>query len=128
MQPPPVASSLAIRHWGGGWPPAVKKVEVGSEPFGTGVDTHTQTHTHTERPTHCLNTLDLTLHTEHLTHNSHSNFTRDEKCFFPHWPECMGCRGGGREVQSLHGERLDGDAEEMFTGGRHHLRVLPRNR
>ena len=38
----------------------------------------------------------------------------------------MGCRGGGREVQSLHGERLDGDAEEMFTEGRHHLRVLPR--
>ena len=40
LQPPPVASSLAIRHWGGGWLPAVKKVEVGSEPFGTGVATH----------------------------------------------------------------------------------------
>ena len=22
LQPPPVASSLAMRHWGGGWPPA----------------------------------------------------------------------------------------------------------
>ena len=43
--------------------------------------THTDIDTHTQRPTHCLNTLDLTLHTEHLTHNSHSNFTRDEKCF-----------------------------------------------
>ena len=29
----------------------------------------------------CLNTLDLTLPTEHFTHNSHSNFTRGEKCF-----------------------------------------------
>ena len=33
-------------------------------------ETHTHTdidtHTHTQRPTHCLNTLDLTLHTEHL--------------------------------------------------------------
>ena len=49
--------------------------------------THTETHTHTDidahtqRPTHCLNSLDLTLHTEHLTDNSHSDFLRDEKCF-----------------------------------------------
>ena len=44
-------------------------------------DIQRETHTHTQRPTHCLNTLDLRLHTEHLTHNSHSNFTRGEKCF-----------------------------------------------
>ena len=52
-------------------------------------DTHTQTETHihtdidthTERPTHYLNSLDLTLHTAHLTDNSHSDFLRDEKCF-----------------------------------------------
>ena len=28
--------------------------------------THTDIDTHTQRPTHCLNTLDSTLHTEHL--------------------------------------------------------------
>ena len=48
-------------------------------------ETHTHTdidrHTHARRPTHWLNTLDLTLHTEHSTRNSHSNFTRGEKCF-----------------------------------------------
>ena len=44
-------------------------------------DTHIDTHTHTQKPTHCLNSLDLTLHTEHLTHNSHSDFIRDDKCF-----------------------------------------------
>ena len=52
-------------------------------------DTHTQTETHihadidthTQRPTHYLNSLDLTLHTAHLTDNSHSDFLRDEKCF-----------------------------------------------
>ena len=49
--------------------------------------THTQTYihtdidTHTEKPTHYLNSLDLTLHTAHLTDNSHSDFRRDEKCF-----------------------------------------------
>ena len=44
-------------------------------------ETYRERHIHTQRPTHCLNTLDLRLHTEHLTHNSHSNFTRGEKCF-----------------------------------------------
>ena len=43
--------------------------------------THRHRYTHTQRPTHCLNSLDLTLHTEHLTDNSHSDFLRDEKCF-----------------------------------------------
>ena len=49
----------------------------------TGRDTYTHRYryTHTQRPTHCLNTLDLTLQTEHLTHNANSDFTRDEKCF-----------------------------------------------
>ena len=51
----------------------------------TQTETHTHTHrhryTHTQRPTHCLNSLELTLHTEHLTDNSHSDFLRDEKCF-----------------------------------------------
>ena len=42
--------------------------------------THTNIDTHTQRPTHYLNSLDLTLHTEHLTDNSHSDFLRDEKC------------------------------------------------
>ena len=44
-------------------------------------DIQRETCTHTQSPTHCLNTLDLALHTEHLTHNSHSNFTRDENCY-----------------------------------------------
>ena len=47
----------------------------------TETHTHTDIDTHTQRPTHCLNSLDLTLHTEHLTDNSHSDFLRDEKCF-----------------------------------------------
>ena len=44
LQPPPVASSLAIRHWGGGWPPALLSGGNGNGgigPFGTGGDTHT---------------------------------------------------------------------------------------
>ena len=49
LQPPPVASSLAIRHWGGGWPPA----EVGWEPFVQG-----WTHTHT-RTSHLLKAYSL---------------------------------------------------------------------
>ena len=49
--------------------------------------THTQTHirtdidTRTQKPTHYLNSLDLTLHTAHSTDNSHSDILRDEKCF-----------------------------------------------
>ena len=43
--------------------------------------THTDIDTHIQRPTHCLNSPDLTLHTEHLTDNPHSDFLRDEKCF-----------------------------------------------
>ena len=42
LQPPPVASSLAIRHWGGGWPPALSSGGNGNGgigPFGTGGDT-----------------------------------------------------------------------------------------
>ena len=46
----------------------------------TETHTHTDIDTHIQRPTHCLNSLDLTLHTEHLTDNSHSDFLRDEKC------------------------------------------------
>ena len=44
LQPPPVASSLAIRHWEGGWPPALLSGGNGNGgigPFGTGGDTHT---------------------------------------------------------------------------------------
>ena len=47
----------------------------------TETHTHTDIDTHTQRPTHYLNSLDLTLHTEHLIDNSHSDFLRDEKCF-----------------------------------------------
>ena len=43
--------------------------------------THGHRHTHTQKPTHYLKSLDLTLHTAHLTHNSHSDILRDEKCF-----------------------------------------------
>ena len=43
--------------------------------------THTDIDTHIQRPTHCLNSPDLTLHTEHLTDNPHSDFLCDEKCF-----------------------------------------------
>ena len=46
--------------------------------------THTDTDTHTQRPTHCLNSLDLTLHTDHLTDNSHSDFLRDGKMLSGH--------------------------------------------
>ena len=42
--------------------------------------THGHRHTHTQKPTHYLNSLDLTLHTAHLTDNSHSDILRDEKC------------------------------------------------
>ena len=44
-------------------------------------DSYTHGHRYTQRPTHYLNSLDLTLHTAHLTDNSHSDFLRDEKCF-----------------------------------------------
>ena len=41
----------------------------------------TRTWTHAQKPTHYLNSLDLTLLTTHLPDNSHSDFLRDEKCF-----------------------------------------------
>ena len=43
--------------------------------------THGHRYIHAQKPTHYLNSLDLTLHTAHLTDNSHSDFLRDEKCF-----------------------------------------------
>ena len=61
--------------------------EAHALPQLTRTHTQTETHihadidTHTQRPTHYLNSLDLTLHTAHLTDNSHSDFLRDEKCF-----------------------------------------------
>ena len=64
------------------------------------IHTHTDVDTHTQRPTHCLNTLDLTLHTEHLTHNSHSNFTRDEKCFFHSGPNAWAVAVAGERCRA----------------------------
>ena len=43
-------------------------------------DTYTHRHRYTHTETHTL-PQHTPLHAEHLTHNSHSDFTRDEKCF-----------------------------------------------
>ena len=43
LQPPPVASSLAIRHWEGDGPLHSKLLVTKVEPLETGGDTHTHT-------------------------------------------------------------------------------------
>ena len=60
---------------------------------------HTDIDTHAQRPTHYLNSLDLTLHTAHLTDNSHSDFLRDEKCFRA--TRRLVTAGGARDHASL---------------------------